>query len=297
MTMFNIITRGDFDGLVCSVLLTEAEQISKIRFAHPKEMQEGSIEVTSQDIIVNLPYHKDCGMWFDHHISEAERGSKPGSFKGKYGLAPSCARLVYEHYNKPEWAEKYAGLMEAVDKVDSANLTLNDILRPSGWVKIAATVDPRSGFPPSYDYFLNLLDWIKEQTVEEIVENDAVRDRGREYFRQQESFKEVLQENSTLYGKVVVSDFRRKLASPVGSRFLIYSLFPSANVALRLFDSPDKKNVVIAAGHSILNRTCKVDLGNLMAEYGGGGHMGAATCTLSSDMVDDAVGDIIERLK
>ncbi|MDH5756010.1 MAG: exopolyphosphatase [Nitrospinota bacterium] len=294
--MYNIITRGDFDGLVCAVLLTEAEQIAKIRFAHPREVQERTFEVTNMDIIVNLPYDPNCAMWFDHHISESERGAKPKSFKGKYGLAPSCARLVYEYYKMPEWETKYADLMEAVDKIDSACLDLNDILRPSGWVKLAATVDPRSGFIPSYDYFLNLLDWLKRSPLDEILEYDDVRDRVREYFRHQEEFKKDLLANSTLYGKVVVTDFRRKLNEPLGSRFLIYSLFPSANVALRLFDSPDKKMVVIAAGHSILNRTCKVDLGNLMAEYGGGGHVGAASCAISPDMVDDAVGDLINRL-
>jgi oligoribonuclease NrnB/cAMP/cGMP phosphodiesterase (DHH superfamily) len=294
--MFNIITRGDFDGLVCAVLLTEAEEISKIHFANPREMQEGKVEVTGMDIIVNLPFNKNCGMWFDHHISEAKKGSKPETFKGRYGQAPSCARLVFTHYDKPEWSPKYRELMEAVDKVDSAQLSLNDILRPDGWVKLAATVDPRSGFAPSYDYFLTLLEWIKEKSLEEIVGSDEVRDRLREYFKRQEEFKKALTENSTLYGKVVVTDFRRKTAPPVGSRFLIYSLYPSANVALRLFDNPDKKTVVIAAGHSILNRTCKADLGNLMAEYGGGGHAGAATCTVPVDSVDDAVGDMTHRL-
>ncbi|MDH5636868.1 MAG: exopolyphosphatase [Nitrospinota bacterium] len=294
--MYNIITRGDFDGLACSVLLTEVEQIAKIRFAHPRDVQERTIEVTSQDIIVNLPYDQNCAMWFDHHISESERGPKPKMFKGKYGQAPSCARLVHDYYNKPEWKTKYAELMEAVDKIDSARLDLNDILRPDGWVKLAATVDPRSGFTPSYDYFLNLLDGIKETSLADILQSDDVRDRVREYFRRQEEFKKELLDNSTLYGKVVVTDFRRKISEPLGSRFLIYSLFPSANVALRLFDTPDKKAVVIAAGHSILNRTCKVDLGNLLAEYGGGGHAGAGSCAVPIDSVDDAVADITNRL-
>lgn len=291
----NIITRGDFDGLVCSVLLTEVEHITEIRFAHPKAMQEGDIDVTDQDIIVNLPYHPDCGMWFDHHISEYERGSRPGTFKGKYGLAPSCARLIFEHYNKPEW-EKYKELLEATDRIDSARLDLNDILRPQKWVRIANTVDPRSGYAPSHEYFMCLVDWIKEYSIEDILSLDDVRDRLREFFKQDEEYRKALLANSYLNGVVVVTDFRQLVKIPIGSRFLVYAQFPSSNASLRIFYTPDREYMTIAVGRSIFNRTCEVDIGNLMAEYGGGGHVGAGSCRVTIDSADEAIGDIVERL-
>ncbi len=150
-----IITRADFDGLISSVLVTEAEDVDDILLVHPKKMQDGEVDVTDKDIIVNLPFHPGCGKWFDHHISEANAGGQPEKFEGKYGLAPSCARLVYEYYNLPGW-ERYSSLLAKTDQIDSANLTLNDILRPEGWVRLSNTVDPRTGFKQSEakKYFL-----------------------------------------------------------------------------------------------------------------------------------------------
>lgn len=291
----NIITRGDFDGLVCTVLLTEAEKISEIRFAHPRSMQEREVPVSGQDIIVNLPYQAGCAMWFDHHISEFERGPKPENFKGKYGLAPSCARLIYDYYKKPGW-ERYADLLEATDKIDSAQLDLNDILRPQGWTRLSCTVDPRSGFAPSQEYFMYLVDLIKDYPIGRILDQDEVRDRVREFFKEQEEFKKALHSYSYVRGKVIVTDLRRLQKTPIGSRFLIYALYPTANVSVRAFFSDDRDYVMIAVGHSILNRTCQVDVGNLMAEYGGGGHVGAGSCRIPADMADEAISDIVERL-
>lgn len=291
----NIITRGDFDGLICTVLLTEAETITEVRFAHPRAIHKREVTVGDQDIIVNLPYHPGCGMWFDHHISEHEQGSKPDSFKGSYGLAPSCARLIYDYYKKDEW-EKYAELLEATDRIDSACLSLDDILRPQGWLRIANTVDPRSGYAPSHDYFLSLVDWIKENAIDEILLKDEVKDRLREFFKQDEEYKKALLANSRLDGNVVITDFRHLIKTPLGSRFLIYALYPSANVSLRVFKASEIGYVIIAAGKSLINRTCQTDIGNLMAEYGGGGHIGAGTCRIADDSADDAIADLTQRL-
>lgn len=291
-----ILTRGDFDGLVCAVLITEAEDISEIRFVHPKEVQDKNVEVTEEDIIVNLPHHPGCGMWFDHHISEAEMGGKPETFKGRYGLAPSCARLVYEYYILPGWKEKYGELVEAADKMDSAQLSLNDILRPEGWDRIAHTVDPRSGFKSSPRYFLKLVEWIKSRSLEEILELDEVKDRVREFFKQHHEYEQALKLHSYQEGAVVVTDFRPLDPEPVGSRFLVYALYPTANVSVRLFYVKGRKLAAIAVGKSIINRTCKADIGNMMAEYGGGGHVGAGTCRVPPMEADDVVGEIVARL-
>jgi hypothetical protein len=258
-------------------------------------MQDGEVVISDEDIIVNLPYHPDCGMWFDHHISEYEKGSRPGGFKGKYGLAPSCARLIYDYYNLPNW-KKYESLLEETDRIDSAQLSLSDILRPEGWVRLSNTVDPRSGYIPSHDYFLQLVELIRDLTIEEIILLDDVRDRVREFFKQQDEYKVSLLKNSYLNGDVIVTDFRGEAKIPIGSRFLIYALFPGSTVSVRVFNSDHSDRVVLAVGHSIINRKCKVDVGNLLAEYGGGGHVGAGTCKVMPDLADGAINDIVERL-
>jgi nanoRNase/pAp phosphatase (c-di-AMP/oligoRNAs hydrolase) len=290
-----IITRGDFDGLVCSVLLSDVEKITDILFIHPQMIQKREVEVTGDDIIVNLPHHPDCAIWFDHHISESEHGAKPDSFKGKYGLAPSCARLIYDYYKHPSWT-KYAGLMEAVDNIDSAQLTLNDILRPEGWVRLSCTVDPRTGFAPSREYFMSLIEWIRALPLEKIMAQDEVRNRAREFFKTQVEFQESLKKHSRQDGYVVVTDFRTLSNTPVGSRFLVYALFPTAHSSIRAFRTDDEKRVTIAVGHSIINRTCKADVGALMAEHGGGGHRGAGSCQTAVDEADDVIHAIVENL-
>ncbi|MGK7345552.1 MAG: exopolyphosphatase [Candidatus Nitrospinota bacterium M3_3B_026] len=291
-----IVTRRDFDGLVCSVLVTEAEDVSRIRFAHPKVIQDRMIEITSEDILLNLPYHPDCGMWFDHHVSEREHGAREDQFKGRFGLAPSCARLIYEYYSLPGWKEKYADLIDATDRIDSAQLTLSDILMPQGWLRLANTVDPRTGFESSEKYFLDLIEWIKQYPLEKIFELDEVRGRLREFFKEHKQFEEALKKHSWQEGAVIVTDFRPLDPAPVGSRFLVYALYPTANVSVRVFNAADQPVVTIAVGRSIINRTCEVDIGNLMSEYGGGGHVGAGTCRVSPGEADDTLNDIVMRL-
>ncbi len=291
-----IVTRDDFDGLVCSVLLKEAEDIKDIRLVHPKKIEANEVDITSEDIIANLPYHPDCGMWFGHHISEGERKNRPESFKGSYGLAPSCARLIYEYYNLPKW-KKYSELITAVDKVDRASLDLNDILRPKGWIRLANTVDPRSGFNNSIDYFLNLVKWISAYPVERILAFDDVRDKSREYFKRRQEYEETLKLYSYLEGTVVITDFRSLKTTPPGNRFLVYALYPTANVSARVFLADDSNHVVIAVGHSILNRTCDVNIGSLMAEYGGGGHIGAGSCRVTLDEAESVINKIVQRIR
>ncbi len=295
--MKNIITRGDFDGLVCSVLLTEAEEIAQIKFAHPRQIHDREAEVGPDDIIVNLPYHPDCAMWFDHHLSEREAGHVPGAFNGKYGLAPSCARLVYDYYALPDWKERFGALIDATDKIDSAELNLNDILRPTGWVRLSNTVDPRTGFATSHEYFVNLIEMIRHKSLAEIMDDEYVHRRIQEYLKGADQFEKTLKENSRLDGSVVVTDFRNLMETPLGSRFMVYALYPSASVSVRAFnEGKGGKNVVISVGRSILNRTSTADVGSLMAEYGGGGHAAVGSCRVLADVADDAIEDIVYRL-
>jgi hypothetical protein len=293
-----LVTRADWDGLVCATLLSLVEQIDFIQFTYPKDVQDSKTSIPNDSIIANLPYHPDCAMWFDHHISEEERGVyKHGRFKGKFAQAPSSARLVYEYYGADK-LRPLAGLVEATDRIDTAQLTMEDVVNPTGYVSLAYTIDPRTGLKDldRQAYFLMLIDLLKTRSVEEILSLPEVR-RLTERLRDEDAaFREALRDHSRLEGNVVITDFRR-LEPPSGNRFIIYTLFPAANVSARLFDSPDEAVSIISVGHSIFNRTCQTNVGSLLGEYGGGGHRGVGTAQFPQAEAEEKFKEIIERLK
>jgi len=293
-----ILTRGDLDGLTSTVLLTMSEQVSEIRFAHPKEVQDGKVPCTSEDIVVNLPYVKGCGMWFDHHVSEEEKLPDIGAFKGKFAVAPSAARVVADHYAKPEFGQ-FKELLEATDRLDSAQLTMHDVTKPAGWILLGLTLDPRSGLGPEFQkYFRWLAEYIKEVPLAKILEHPEVKKRCERVVSEQAAFRRELRTRAKLRGNVILTDFRgvNRDTMPVGNRFLVFAEFPMGNVEARLFSGHDGKTLVVAVGHSIFNRTCKVNVGKLLAEYGGGGHNGAGTCQLPIETSEHQLEEIIGRL-
>jgi len=293
-----IITRGDLDGLTSSALITSVEQIDAMELVHPKDMQDGRVNVTGSDIIVNLPYHPACGMWFDHHQG-IEGGPAPTNYKGRYGVAPSASRLVFEHYSERFPAlEKFGELVSETDRIDSAQLTLEDILRPKRYVLLSYTLDPRTGLGgPFRSYFAHLLNWIKVQPINEVLRMPEVKERTDSILANEKKFERELKRHSKLDGNVVITDFRRLAERPVGNRFLVYALYPEANVWANVFRAHDPNLVVISLGHSILNRTCTVDVGQLLAGYGGGGHRGAGTCQVAKTKAARVMKEIIEVLK
>lgn len=300
-----LLTRSDFDGLVCAAMLKEVEQIDEIEFHHPKDMQDGKIHVTSNDIITNLPYHPDAGMWFDHHASEASRNEEM-QFKGRFAVAPSAARVVYDYYvlqGKGDKLAKYQDLLIQVDKSDSANLEPEDVTNPQGWILLSYLMDPRTGLGKQHDYqisnktlMLKLVDWIIEKTPEEILNEPDIKERVDRYRAQEQAFKDALLKHSKQDANVVITDFRG-IETPVGNRFLIYTLFPTANISVRIMDGKKGEFCSIAVGHSIFNRTSRTDIGALMAKYGGGGHRGAGTCQLPYDQVDAKVAEMVAIMK
>ena len=291
-----VFTRGDMDGLASVVLLSLVEDISEITFAHPKAMQDGKIEVNKNDIIINLPHVPGCGMWFDHHISEEVKLKDIGPFKGSFGVAPSTARVIFDFYKSPKFAQ-YKDLLEATDRMDSGRLTIEDVTNPSGWILLGLTLDPRSGLGMEFrDYFRHLIDHVRQFPLEKVLENPDVKERCQRVLQEQDEFKVVLKQHSHQEDNVIVTDFRETKTLPAGNRFLVYTLYPQANVEVRLFPGV-LDNTVVAVGHSIFNRTCKVNIGKLMAEYGGGGHFGAGTCQLSTDIADIKIPEIIKKLK
>ncbi len=291
-----ILTRGDVDGLASSVLLTVVEKIKEIRFAHPKDVQDGMVDADEEDIVVNLPYVPGCGLWFDHHISEDKKLDDIGQFKGSFKMAPSAARVIYDYY-QDERLDAFKDMLEATDRLDSAQLTMQDVTSPAGWILLGLTLDPRSGLGPEFrKYFRWLVEYIKELPLEKVLVHPEVKKRCDRVLEDQELFNNILKESTTVDDGVIITDFRGKKDIPVGNRFLVYAMFPEAHVEIRLFDG-HKGATVIAAGKSIFNRSGEVSCGELLAKYGGGGHAGAGTCQLRGDDVAEKIQEIINTFK
>lgn len=294
-----LVTRADWDGLVCAVLLSTVEHLDVIQFTTPQEIQSGTATVPPDSVVANLPYHPDAALWFDHHVSEAARGAHvTATFKGKFAPAPSAARLVYEYYQTDERLRRFAELLDATDRFDSAQLTWDDVVAPSGYVLLAYTLDPRTGLQDldREAYFLLLLDWLKTKSVDEILAQPEARGLTDRLRAEDQAFRAALQQYSRLDGNVVITDLRG-VDAPPGNRFLIYTLFPQANVSVRLSENADGQTATVAVGYSLFNRTCKTNVGNLLAEYGGGGLVGVGTARFPKAEAEAKFSAIIRRLK
>ncbi|MGD0094751.1 MAG: exopolyphosphatase, partial [Planctomycetota bacterium] len=278
--MMRVVTRGDLDGLTATVLLTEVMPIGKIRFVHPKDAQDGKAKADENDVVVNLPFLPGCGLWFDHHVSEQVK--LPPEYKGRFEVAPSAARVIYNHYAPQHAAklERYKDLLEATDRLDSGQLSAADVTNPSGWILLGLTLDPRSGLGPEFrKYFRWLAEYLKEVSLEKVLKHPEVAKRTKRVLEEQEAFKKLLAQHTRQDGNVIITDLRGLEDKPVGNRFLVYTMFPEANVEVRIFDG-HQGAVIVAVGHSIFNRTCKVNAGEMLAAYGGGGHRGAGAAQL-----------------
>jgi len=302
-----LVTRSDFDGLTCAVLLKEVEQIDSVEFVHPKDIQDGKIKVGPNDILTNLPYQTGVGIWFDHHSSETIRNDMEETpFKGRFDVAPSAARVVFDHYveqGKGAKLRKYKKLLEVVDKSDSAQLSVKDVTKPTGWILLSYVMDPRTGLGYQRDYAISnrelmgkMIDWIPTMKLAELVKQPDVKARIDRYFKDQEAFVAILKKHSKLDKNVVVTDLRGVPNVPSGNRFLIYTLFPKSNISVRVF--PGKPGITVCAvGHSIFRRTSKTDVGKLMGKFGGGGHRGAGTCQLPDDTANAQLKKILASIK
>jgi nanoRNase/pAp phosphatase (c-di-AMP/oligoRNAs hydrolase) len=300
-----LITRSDFDGLVCAVLLQEVEQIDSVEFVHPKDVQDGKIAVGKNDILTNLPLQSGVGLWFDHHSSEIVRNEDTASYRGRFEIAPSAARVVYNHYG-PEKLGRFAKLLESVDRSDAAQLTMDEVMRPDGWILLSYVMDPRTGLAYHRDYRISNRDLMSKMIAliaehaddpDAVLADPDVKERTDRYRAQQKDFEWFMREHSRLEGNVIITDLRDAGDPPSGNRFLIYTMFPEANIQVRVFDGRKGEFVVCAVGHSIFNRTSKTDVGRLMSSYGGGGHRGAGTCQLPLAVAEAKLKEIVETIK
>lgn len=303
---YRLVTRSDFDGLVCAMILKEKGLIDDIKFVHPKDVQDGKIDITSNDITANLPFDPRVGLAFDHHESELTRNAGVDT-EGRHiidGNAKSAARVVYDYYGGAEALPNISDeLMEAVDKGDSADFTLDEILHPKGWVLMNFLMDARTGLGrfhdfriSNYDLMMELIDACLDHSVEEILEMPDVKERVDLYFDQQEKFTEQVRGLARVEGRVVVLDLREVETIYAGNRFMVYALYPETQVSVHVAWGFKKQNTAVMIGKSILDKRSNVDIGQICLSYGGGGHRNAGTCQLDNDKVDAALPDIIAKL-
>ncbi|MBI4487818.1 MAG: hypothetical protein HY694_01920 [Deltaproteobacteria bacterium] len=336
-----LVTRADFDGLVCGAIITLMEEIDSYLFVEPKFMQDGMVEIRQGDIIANLPYLPNCSLWFDHHITNAPtwlshigvsssksrvlsgetRNPQPETRnptvvagKGGFRLAPSAARVVYEYYTSLEGgrqeatgnrikeglkilkSERMRFLLEETDKIDAGLLTPEDVLHPEGYVLISMTIDGK--WAEDEPYWLRLIDLLRDASSEEVLREPEVKRRCQQILDDQEELRRILLKRTTLKGNVIFTDLRGIKNMPEGNRFLLYTLFPTGNISLKVAEDSQRANTTaISVGYNIFNKTSKVNVGALMEEYGGGGHSVVGSCRLPNHEAERAIAEILEAIK
>ncbi|MBP3808143.1 MAG: exopolyphosphatase [Eubacterium sp.] len=301
-----LVTRSDFDGLVCAMLLKELDLIDDIKFVHPKDVQDGKIDISENDITTNLPFDKRVGLAFDHHESELIRNKKE-EYEGKYiidGDAKSAARVVYDYYGgKEKFTRVSEEIMLAVDKGDSADFTEDEILHPTDWVLMNFLMDARTGLGrfhnfriSNYDLMMELIDYCVDHDVKQVLELPDVKERVDMYFEQQELFKAQLERITKIHDKVAVIDLRDEETIYTGNRFMVYAMWPEVEISVHVAWGFKKQNTAVMIGKSIINRSSNFNIGELCLSYGGGGHANAGTCQLDNDKVDAELPTIIAKL-
>ncbi|MFV0523092.1 MAG: exopolyphosphatase [Acidimicrobiales bacterium] len=305
MSRYRLVTRSDFDGLVCAVLLRQLDLIDEIVFVHPKDVQDGKVEIRPGDILTNLPFAPGAHMVFDHHHSERERVRSRIDNHILDPAAPSAARVVYDYYGGAgAFPDLSSELMEAVDRADSARYALDDILHPQGWVLLNFLMDSRTGLGrfrqfrvSNYELMMQLIDLcIEHQRVDEILAVPDVAERAELYGQQQPMFVDQLQRVATIHGDVVVVDLRDEEIIHAGNRFMVYALNPEARVSVHVMWGRKRQNTVFAVGRSIFDRSSAVDIGSTMLHYGGGGHEAAGTCQVAHGEAATVLAELVTTL-
>ncbi len=300
---FRLVTRSDFDGLVCAVLLKHLDMVDDIKFVHPKDMQDGKVEISATDISTNLPFVEGVHLAFDHHLSETIRNEK----RDNHIIdpeAPSAARVVYDYYGAEKtFPLEWKDMMEAVDKGDSAQFNKEEVLDPKGWDLLNFLMDARTGLGrfrefriSNYDLMMDLIDYCRNHNIDDILSLPDVKERVELYLDQDARFKEQIKRCSKVYQNLVVLDLRNEEVIHAGNRFVIYALFPECNISIHILWGLKQQNTVFATGKSIFDRGSKTNVGELMLEYNGGGHQAAGTCQVENDQSDAVLAQLIKRI-
>ncbi len=289
-----IVTRPDFDGIVCAVLLTDAlECETPIKWAEPNAVQNGLIEINKGDIIANLAYNPNCTLWFDHHISN--RINK--TFNGAYELAPSAARLIFEYY-KDRFKRDYRELVRETDRIDAAEISLDEVLHPENHSYISLDMTIASHKAEHEPYWNRLVELLMKFDIQWVLKDPEVQERISNAIEENKEYAKYLEQYSTLKGEISITDFRSLDKTPYGNRFLVFSLFPESIVNIKIrFDYNDRDRVIVSVGHSIFNRCCNANAGEICARFGGGGHMGAGSCCFEASQAEENIAVILDILQ
>lgn len=299
-----LVTRSDFDGLVCAVLLKQLDLIDDIKFVHPKDMQDGVVEITTNDIVTNLPYVEQAHLVFDHHLSEVIRNQGNRDNHIIDPNAPSAARVVWEHYGGEQtFPSRWLDMMEAVDKGDSAQFSRDEVLDSTGWNLLNFLMDARTGLGrfrefriSNYSLMMDLIEYCKNHTIDQILMLPDVRERIDLYREHENLFKEQIQRCATVYDNLVLLDLTGEEVIYAGNRFVIYALFPQCNISIHKMWGFQKQNTVFATGKSIFDRSSKTNVGELMLKYGGGGHKAAGTCQIDNERAEEVQQELIKAI-
>ena len=301
---YRLVTRSDFDGIVCAVLLEKLDLIDDVLFVHPNDVQQGLVNISGTDISTNLPYIPSVYLAFDHHESEVQRIKGSNANHINDPRAPSAARVLYEYFGGQEnFNSVDISLMEAVDKADSAQFTMEEVLNPQGWVMLNFLIDPRTGLGrfrgfriPNYEFMMSLIDFISEKTISEILELPDVKERAEFYLNHKEKFLSQITRCATVKKNLVILDLRDEEVIFCGNRFLVYALFPDCNISMHILNGRRGQGVIFAVGKSIFKQNSNTNIGRLMLKYGGGGHIAAGTCQIDKLKYKAVKSDIIESI-
>lgn len=304
MGKYRLVTRSDMDGLVSAVLLKELDLIDEIKFVHPKDMQDGLIETTENDIVTNLPYVERAYLIFDHHLSETVRNEEIRNNHIINPTAPSAARVVYDYYGGKEVFKNIPDeMMVAVDKADSAKFNLEDVLSPKGWELLSFLMDARTGLGrfrefrvSNYQLMMDLIAYCKNHSIEEILELPDVKERVELFFKYEKDFKTQLERCTKIYGNVAVVDLRKEEIIYPGNRFMVYAMYPETNISVHVIWGVKQQNTVFAVGKSIFDKSSKINIGDIMLKRGGGGHMAAGTCQIANEIANEELIKLIDEL-
>lgn len=301
---FRLVTRSDMDGLICAVLLKELDLVNDIKFVHPKDMQDGLIEIGPNDITTNLPYVEGVFIAFDHHESEFKRVERVADNHIIDPNAPSAARVVYNYFGAINFPTISDEMMAAVDKADAAQFDREDILHPKGWELLSFLMDARTGLGrfrdfriSNYHLMMELIDYCRtHQDIDDIIQLPDVKERADLFFEHQDKFKEQIKRCTRVYDNLAVLDLRSEETIYAGNRFMIYAMYPETNISIHVLWGKDKQNTVFATGKSILKRDSNTNVGELMLKYGGGGHANAGTCQVDNDQAEKALKELIDKI-
>ena len=300
-----LVTRSDFDGLVCGVLLTEKGLVDDYQFVHPRDVQHGKVAVNENDILANVPYAEGCGLWFDHHSSENDRlNFDEIEFSGANQFSPSAAQVIWDYYGGVEtFGEQLLPLLDAVNIADSAAFTYDEIVKPEGWILLSYVMDPRTSLGRfkkfrigNYQLMMDMIQYCRTKTAEEILEIPDVKERVETYFDHQQPFKEMMERTTRSKSNLIVINWLDVDVIYCGNRFIVYGMYPDQNIHVQTMWDNEKKNVAVSCGHSIFNRTSRTNVGKLMLQFSGGGHEMVGTCQVPAARWEEALDSMIASI-